>query len=274
MKKIFLTFILLTTTFSIFSQNRDFYSSEMTKKFADDLYVNGFFEEAGSEYMRYMFMTEKPDFGAFDNLTNIFRNTKNYEKIDWLEQYKSIYPQENSGKFNFIHAESMFARKLPFPYQNNFFDSDSHQLIVSLSNEILNFNYKKCVEQINSFYPDPESAKKEFTILKEQCQNYSEKSPLLALSLSAILPGSGKWYGDSFRSGFGSFLSIGIAGAGTYWCYKEYGISSWRTIALGSSTVISYIVELYGSYQNAKRVNAAKQNNIRNTMSKIYEMEY
>ncbi len=273
MKKLTLMTILLTSALNLFSQNKDYYSADMTKKFGDNLYSNGFFEEAAGEYMRYMFMTAEPDFTAFDNLTDIFRKTKNYEKLDWLNNYQSLYSHELIEKYNFVHAESLFIRNQKLLLKDKTFYLDKNKFIVTLSSEILSFNYKSCIELINTFFKE-DSSPLEFTALKNEMTNYSPKSPLLALCLSAVVPGSGKWYGDSFRSGFNSFLAIGLSGAGTFWCYQEYGAENWRTLALGSATIVSYIVELYGSYQNANRVNNAKQRKIHDAMLKIYEAEY
>lgn len=273
MKKTLIIAALLSLTISIYSQSsKDPYSSQKVKAFADDLYANGFYEEAAGEYRRYLFQTENKDFSAFTNLTNIYRENKDSKGFDWLNTIiKPVFIDADLKQFDFYYAENIFLRKDKDLFKRHISTAakdENTQIIFDTSLFILNNDIptaKESFKNYEGFYSKE---------VKQAISEYSPKSPLLALSLSTIIPGSGKWYGGSFWSGFNSFITIGFEAYGTYWCYDKYGIDNWRTISLGAITVISYITELYGSYQNALRVNEAQYRKISEEMEKLYKGYY
>src|SRR5574344_2999617 len=60
------------------------FESTTVKAFADDLFLNGFLDEAAGEYRRYLFSTESIDSSAVVNLAEIYRIQKDADGIIWL----------------------------------------------------------------------------------------------------------------------------------------------------------------------------------------------
>lgn len=77
--------------------------------------------------------------------------------------------------------------------------------------------------------------------------DYKEKSPLLAVVMSAVIPGSGKIYAGDLRSGVSTFLVVGALGVMSAESWAKLGIKDWRTIALASIFTLFYTANIYGS---------------------------
>ncbi|MCR5018281.1 MAG: hypothetical protein K6A64_05740 [Bacteroidales bacterium] len=77
--------------------------------------------------------------------------------------------------------------------------------------------------------------------------DFKRKSPLLAASMSAVIPGSGKIYAGDLRSGVSTFLVVGALGAMMAESAHKLGWQDWRTIALTSVFGVFYIGNIYGS---------------------------
>ena len=279
MKHIFLLFLFISLSSFAFSQPISSpWSPENTKAFADDLCINGFLEEAAGEYRRYLFQTEKTDPEAVNALTDIYRSRSDDRGFDWIK--KTVIPRFEKEKvsadyFNFFYAGNLFIRRdsllLKEHAASTVFKKDTENLkmiIVNASYYILEKDFEQ-TKKILSSNPSPVLGN-----LKKNINSYSEKSPVIALSLSAVIPGSGKWYGGSFWSGFSSLLSFSSLAAGTYWCYNQYGYDNWRTWVLGALTLTDYITDLYGSYQNALRVNEAAYRLICSETETLYSQWY
>lgn len=77
--------------------------------------------------------------------------------------------------------------------------------------------------------------------------DYKDKSPLLAGTLSALIPGAGKIYAGDLRSGISTFLIVGALGAMAAESWSELGGKDWRTITLTSLFGLFYSANIYGS---------------------------
>ncbi len=84
--------------------------------------------------------------------------------------------------------------------------------------------------------------------------NIHYKSPALAASLSAIIPGSGKVYTKQWKDAIYSFLFVSAAGWLTYRSYTANGLA-FSSIFWGSVTIGFYSANIYGSHKSAKRFN-------------------
>lgn len=75
-----------------------------------------------------------------------------------------------------------------------------------------------------------------------------QKSPVLAACLSAVLPGSGKWYAGRIGEGTSALLTVGALAAITAENWNRHGLKDWRTILFGSLCATFYLGNIYGSY--------------------------
>ena len=114
MKKSILLIITLFMVTRVFAQNA--YSPEMLKAFADDLYVQGFWDEAESEYKRYFFAVNNAaiDDNSVLNLSHIYFQEKNKTGIEWINSnLKRSCGFAVQSRLEYIDASFMFIPPLP-----------------------------------------------------------------------------------------------------------------------------------------------------------------
>jgi tetratricopeptide (TPR) repeat protein len=99
-----------------------------------------------------------------------------------------------------------------------------------------------------------------FTSLAQELKNKAEaalnlprKKPLLALFLSAIIPGSGKFYLGRKYDGAFSFLLTTSSALITYYYYHQR--KTFQTFLAGSLTIFFYTGNIYGSWIGARLFN-------------------
>ena len=79
------------------------------------------------------------------------------------------------------------------------------------------------------------------------------KKPGVAMALSVLLPGSGKWYAGRGRS-FLMSLGLNVAyGAQSYESYKRLGLTHPLTLVNLGAFSIFYLSSVYGSYRDVKQ---------------------
>lgn len=76
----------------------------------------------------------------------------------------------------------------------------------------------------------------------------SRKSPWLAASMSALVPGAGKIYAGNLSEGIMSFVITGAMAGLTAEHWVKEGIDDWRTITFASLTGLFYVSNIFGSY--------------------------
>lgn len=91
--------------------------------------------------------------------------------------------------------------------------------------------------------------------LIEEGKSIRYKNSLMAGSLSAIIPGSGKVYTGFWQDGLLSFISIGIMSWQSYTGFEKDGSSSAYGWTFAGISGILYLANVYGSAKSAKYIN-------------------
>ena len=120
---------------------------------------------------------------------------------------------------------------------------------------LLERNYIKfdsCARKFSYNYFPLQSEEKKFLNYKTQLMKVKKKSPLLAGTLSAIIPGSGKFYAGYKGQAFAALITVGILGISAAECYYKKGIKSPEFITFGSLFTIFYIGNIWGSTLSVK----------------------
>ena len=292
MKKYFLYVLIIFLALSVHAQNNSKstgtpspYEPDILKAFADSLYDEGFLSQAEGEYKRFLFTQteQKPENtnlqASLLALTNIYKKQNDTNGISWLKQnfYESAAISVKE-KMNFTQAGFIFKTRNPqdFSLFTASFEQDQKSFSIDFTNLIDTSvlvlhndigGLKNQCARLSRTNPDYEK-------LNTLCLNYKTKSPGLALFLSTILPGCGKWYTGSFGAFASSFLTIGSFVAGTIITGNQTEWKSWQPYVFGTCGLVLYIAELYGSYQSAKRYNNAQFRALCEATDKLYEKEY
>lgn len=296
MKKIHTFLSLITLCFftgiisPAFAQEVSPYAPSTVKAFADSLYNQGFLSQAEGEYKRYLFSVEftsqeqavqNVDFqSSLKALCNIYKVQQNKTGLQWLDNnFYQNAEQETKQRLKLLQGEYIFMeRNAPAfkafyePLALDTFTPDFSNLIKA-SDFVLNKNIdelSKLCTQIIQLEGDASL----FQRLGELSSSYKLKKPGVALLLSSIIPGSGRWYTGSFAAFTGSFISIGSFVAGTVVTGIQTQWKSWQPYVFGACGLVLYIVDLYGSYQSAKRYNDVLYRHLCEETEKIYEAVY
>lgn len=86
-------------------------------------------------------------------------------------------------------------------------------------------------------------------------ENRPQKSPALAATLSAILPGSGKVYAGAWKDGLVSALFVGANAFTAYRGFQNQGFRSPYVWIFGSLTTGFYLGNIFGAHKQAKKYN-------------------
>lgn len=265
------------------------YEPAVVKSFADSLFEEGFLTEAEGEYKRYLFSFSQtgftvpastPDFqSSLISLCNIYNIQQNKTGAQWLDEnfYKFAQPAARE-KISNLNAEFIFKERnildlyvLSYKVEKTreSFSPDFLSLL-QVSELLLNKDFQGLKELTPVISTDNEI----FSHLNELSLSYKTKSPGLALFLSMILPGCGRWYTGSFAAFTSSFISIGSFVAGTVLTGLKTEWKSWQPYVFGSCALVLYITDLYGSYKSAQRYNDALYRHMCEETEKIYGKLY
>jgi hypothetical protein len=122
------------------------------------------------------------------------------------------------------------------------------------------FNEQKQGFKFNNYNFSEEESRLEATYLK--LKSHKKKNPIKAAVLSAILPGSGKWYAGNKGQAITSFFSFALPAAIATEAYFKSGSKSVLFIASSIVTSIFYGGSIIGSAYATKRVETNFNNGI------------
>ena len=292
MKKRFLYILIILVSTGLYGQSNiaatslpSPYEPAILKSFADSLYEEGFLSQAEGEYKRYLFsqsplFPENPDHqSSLLALSNIYNKQKDTKGISWLRQnfYDSAIFSVKE-KISFTQAEFVFKSRnaSDFSILTASFEEDkpnfSQTFIDLLDTSVLVLHND--IDGLKNQCARLSSTNANYEKLNSLCLDYKRKSPGLALFLSTIIPGSGKWYTGSFGAFVSSFLMIGSFVTGTVMTGIQTEWKSWQPYVFGTCGLVLYIAEIYGAYQSAKRYNQAQYRTLYEEIDKLYEKEY
>lgn len=100
--------------------------------------------------------------------------------------------------------------------------------------------------------------------LHEDWQSRPQKSPALAATFSALVPGAGKVYAGAWKDGLVNMLFVGANAYTTYRGFKNQGFNSPYVWLFGSLTTGFYLGNIYGAHKQARKYNTQVNNGIRN----------
>lgn len=177
--------------------------------------------------------------GVFHNQAVLNKNlafclTKNYDSANIaIQRFSSI---DSGSIYQQFSIASIALLKRDFILYNN--------MAKNLDNNVA------YISKLNFFY--------------EKLTQQKDKSPFLAGTLSALVPGLGKVYAGKKAEALGSFISIASLLVLTNEAYKNDGVKSIPFIGLAGITTIFYLGNIWGSAATVKVKNSQFNNTINN----------
>jgi len=255
MKLCFLAFLFVWIT--SFSQAQDIYTLNKSKEFASYLFKSGQYELSASEYERLLFL-EKSNDSLKLALVNSYFNNGELERA--VKRTENLYP--TLGQFTHPMSE-LYLQMLILGKQFDKFDQKSDKLPISqdrrsiyeLHREILAGNWETVETKIPQISSSEHPSISNLQVLSAKATAFKPKKPWVSVLMSAILPGSGKFYTGDFKDGIFSFLVVGGTAFQAYRGFNKDGVSSTSGWIFASVATGFYAGNIYGSAKSAQVYN-------------------
>jgi len=254
-RQILFIILIIIILYDSKSKAQNIFDSENSKKYADNLFKNKQFALAAEEYQRVIFLTPN-DYHAKLNLIKSYRLAKQYElgiqAVDTffkanLTAIAPVYANEYVNLLLLTHNQTIANTYLN---QNTSFDSLTKQNY-RLKIMLLDMQWKNAYQYTQTH----SQLDKKLVKLSESGNYIRYKNPYLAAGISAIIPGSGKWYCEQGKDGFISLVFIATHAYMAYRGFSKKGAKSAYGWIFAGLSFGFYTGNIYGSFTAAKRHN-------------------
>lgn len=237
--------------------------------FANYLFVNQEFELAATEYQKLYFLnTDKSEF--FVRYVESLMRSNQAEKVLKLYNAETFSSQDTVVQLSIISVAYTLDSLdlLEAMIQNSYLDSGEVTLL-NAGIALKQFNRKKTTELLATLKGDYYNRVASFN---EKLKNTKFKSKFLAASMSAVIPGTGKFYAGYWKDALFSMIALSLTGFITYRGIEKRGINSGYAIVYGGLTTAFYAGNIYGSAVAAGKKNKIKHQNLVNEFNSILEL--
>lgn len=236
---------------------QNLYDLSSSKEFANYLFHSQQYPLAAIELERLLFLEPSND---SLKITLVKSYTFNKEYSTALHRLDVFYPQLQSihAPFDDLYAYNLLADKKNT--QARSYLSGNQTLTQEKKHYYQAFSYMleqdfKHSNELLLSAPADELSLAPLRSLSDEGIHMRCKSPGLALAMSAVVPGTGKFYTGDWKDGIVSMISIGLT---TYQAVKGFrtkGTDSAYGWIYGTLATGFYLGNIYGSFTSAKRYN-------------------
>ena len=267
-----ITFILFGSH-PFFCNSQDLYNLEQSQKYAEYLFSSQQHLLAAEEFERLIYF-DKNNISFKYKLVKSYRLSGNlnsgiYRIYSFYGNSLDTMPENLATEFVKLQlltdslsvAEKFIQQKNTLSLENKAIFQCCNLLLKGDYNEA-NLYAKQAVGN-NLTFP------KDIIMLTEKADKIKYKSPFVAASFSAIIPGTGKFYTKNWSDGIFSMLFVASNAWQAYRGFSEHGLKSGYGWAFASLSASFYIGNIFGAVKAAKRYNKNKKNEID---SQIFEI--
>ena len=269
--------ILLMLLVYIKTSAQDLYNFENTKKFAEYLAKSGQYDLATREYERLVFIVPQND-TLKTSLLSMYRRSGKYDEA--VLRGKQLYPEiYNMSAASAIEFGRVLILKSDFQEAKTFWESNANianaeKIILSATSDILQDNYKTANELLKNIKPEEHKLALEYKNLAEEAIAIKRKSPALAGVMSAIVPGTGRFYARDWKDGIVSLFFVSAMTIQSVRGFNKSGINSTRGWIYGGIGFGFYLGNIYGSVVSAKGYNKKSHQKIRSRIDNLFNSYY
>jgi hypothetical protein len=239
-------------------QNLLNYSNSL--KYADYLFKTNQYGLASIEFERVVFLEPKDTLSKLKLIRSYRYLTEYKTALNKIEKYfphgLNILPEEFSEEYvrNLLY-ENQFQRANEFLQTVKYMDIGVRSEY-ELGIYILQYQWSEARrfadEHISVLEKSVRYNSLNNIIINGLNANY--KSPFLAASISALIPGGGKAYSGRWKDAIYSFLFVTTSSWLTYKSYQKNGLN-FGSVLIGSFAISFYSANIYGSAKSAKGYN-------------------
>lgn len=251
--KVLLVFAGLLCSFQLFSQN--LFDETNTYKFTDYLFKTQQYQLASQEYERLVVLA--PSNSSYKlSLVQCYRLSNNYSTAE--KRFNEFFSDSLFLLSTAVSTEYLKIKLLQedltsaqtFLLRNSRLEMPS-KLHYQESIYLLNRNWKKS----DSLLRQTQGLDPRFGVITKEALAIRYKSPLLAASLSTVIPGSGKFYTGYWKDGLIAFLFVAANSWQSYRGFSKYGTGNAHGWIFGGLATGFYFGNIYGSWKSAVRRN-------------------
>ena len=256
-KRLFFLPVLMVFFNTAFAQN--IHDLDHTKQFADYLFKTGQYEFAAEEYERIVFLEPENLQNKF-KLIEAYRKAGNYKASllrfdlffkdrladmppDFADEYVKLLllTRQDSLAYHYLNLNSSLNIELKQNYQ--------------LASLLLQKKWDDAFNYAMSYPVSNEKMNAQLHLLAFNAKRTKYKKPALAGFMSAIVPGTGKFYTKNWKDGIIAMTFVGVNAWQAYRGFKKYGKQSAYGWIFAGMSFGFYIGNIYGSVKSAKKYN-------------------
>jgi hypothetical protein len=270
-RKFFYSVIIFLVIYSKISAQENLLNFDNSLRFARYLKANGQYNFASEEYERMNFRWPG-DTTIILELVQTYRLNNQCNKLDasFALLQNSIF-QSNS----LLSAREYLKFELTCRSESKRYFNISSKLLPD-ERSFYDLSYFWITQKYDSAFSYCQKSEELFkgrsldlVKLIKDFKHEKYKSPVIALGMSAIIPGSGKAYAKRYGDAFISFLFVGSNAYASYRAFNKKGIKSANGWIFGGLAFSFYSANLWGSAKSAKRYNTDLQKRYQNNAENI-----
>lgn len=255
LKILFPIFILF---FMVQAKGQDIHDLNHSKQFADYLFKTRQYSLAAEEYERIVFMDSvnvqnkyllilsyrkaKEYNQALNRFTFFFKDIRTMP-VNFAEEYAKLLllTKQADSAFNFLSMNHSLNTEFKQNYQ--------------LAALLLQKKWDDSFKYARSYPLTNEKMNSRLHLLAFETKRIKYKKPVTAALLSAIVPGSGKFYTKNWKDGIIAMSFVGVNAWQAYRGFKKYGKNSTYAWIFAGLSASFYIGNIYGSAKSANKYN-------------------
>lgn len=252
---------------------QNLFDSLRTVQYANYLYQAGAYTEAIDEYERFTFQYSAEDITKFQLISSYRKAgfpSKAFIRINELWPNPQSVSPRVAKEFFALKIINRNTTELFSEISSNKVLLNNDKLFLSSTFYLLNDDYKKTLEVLNSNEPISSDVLNSYKAFAEEGLKIKHKSPVISGALSAVFPGSGKFYTGQWQDGVISFTMVGSSVWQAYKGFKKDGVKSVYGWIFGAIGTGFYIGNITGSVKSANRYNKTKKERIRIRVQTIF----
>lgn len=256
---------------------QDLYNYDNTKKFAEYLAKSGQYELATREYERLVFMLPSNE-TLKTSLLSMYRRSGKFDES--ILRAKQLYPDLTMmSAASAVEYGRTLLLKPNYKAAKDFWEinqqvSQSDKIILSATAEILQDNYKRANQILQTLKEEDHRLAIDYKDLANNAISIKKKSPALAGLMSAIVPGTGRFYAKDWKDGLVSMFFVGTMAFQSYRGFHLSGVKSTRGWIYGGVALGFHLGNIYGSVVSAKGYNKKSHQFIRNKIDNLFNGYY
>lgn len=230
---------------------------EKSKEFASYLFKSGQYELSAAEYERLLYLEKDNDSLKYALVNSYFKNGQLQKAVKRSESlYRSL--EDFSDPMSELYLQMLILGKDFDKFDKNFKSillEKKKRDIYDLHREIMAGNWANVKTKIPQLSLTDHPTVPSLKVLSTKATLFKPKKPWLAVLMSAVLPGSGKFYTKDYKDGIFSLLVVGGTAFQSYRGFNKDGVSSTSGWIFAAISTGFYAGNIYGSAKAAQVYN-------------------